>query len=139
MTVRPADEVFAAAKDLLVGGGYVIEQVDSAERVILTEFRHFSTRAGGVTQPEGGRLYFHRLRVTVGGGEEGAAVELESVELEIRSSYVYEEGGKVLSFKKRYPYDHYPSMFDLSLVNRELARMRGYLEKGLSEGEKRGK
>ncbi len=134
VTVRPADEVYATVKGLLLRDGYVIEQEDPKERTILTEFRHIATRAGGVTLPEGGRLYFHKLRVTVGGGEEGAAVELESVDLEIRSSYVYEEGGKVLTFKKRYPYEHYPSMFDLSSVNLELARMRRYLESVLAGG-----
>jgi hypothetical protein len=74
--------------------------------------------------------------VTVAGGEEAAEVTLESVELEIRSSYVYDEGGKVLSFKKRYPYDHYPGMFDLSSVNWELNRMKGYLESSLLRGGK---
>lgn len=139
VTVRPADEAYATVKSLLEKDGYVIEQEDPKERTLLTEFRHFSTRAGGVTQPEGGRLYYHKLRVTVGGGEEGSAVELESVDLEIRSSYVYDEGGKVLSFKKRYPYEQYPSMFDLSSVNWELGRMRGYLEGTLAGGRKNGK
>lgn len=139
VTVRPADEVYATVRRLLEKDGYVIEQEDPRERILLTEFRHISTRAGGVTQPEGGRLYYHKLRVTVGGGEEGADVVLESVELEIRSSYVYEEGGKVLSFRKRYPYEHYPSMFDLSSVNVELRRMEGYLESSLAAGGKNGR
>ena len=139
VTVRPADEVFATVKSLLLKDGYVIEQEDPKKRTLLTEFRHFSTRAGGVTQPDGGRLYYHRLGVTVDGGEEGAAVELESRDLEIRSSYVYEEGGKVLSFMKRYPYDHYPSMFDLSTVKVEMGRMKRYMEKTLGEGGMNGR
>jgi len=139
VTIRPADEVYATVKNLLLKDGYEIEQEDPRERTLLTEFRHISTRAGGVTQPEGGRLYFHKLRVTVGGGEEGAEVVLESEGLEVRSSYVYEEGGKVLSFKKRYPYEHYPSMFDLSSVNMELRRMQGYLEQSLGRRERHGR
>ncbi|RNC72231.1 MAG: hypothetical protein ED859_02530 [Desulfuromonadales bacterium] len=138
VTVKPVDEVFGTVRNLLLQDGYIIEQEDPRDRTILTDFRHFSTRAGGVTQPEGGRLYYHKLRVTVEGGDEGAAVVLESVALEIRSSYVYDEGGKVLSFKKRYPYEHYPGMFDLSSVNWELDRMKGYLESSLRGGGRRG-
>jgi len=139
VTLRPADEVYAEVRTLLPRIGYVIEQEDPKERTLLTEFSHIATRAGGITLPAGGRLYFHKLRVKVGGGEGGADVELESVDLEIRSSYVYEEDGKVLSFKKRYPYDHYPSMFDLSSVHNELGRVRVYLETALENGGTHGK
>lgn len=135
---RPAAEVYADAKYLLPREHYEVEVEDEKGRFFLTDFYHFSTRRGGLSQPEGGRLYYHRLKVTVREVAEGSEVLLESVDLEIRSSYVYDEGGKVLAFKKRYPYEHYPGMFDLSFVNRELERVKAELETSLRNGVKRG-
>ena len=128
---RPAAAVFAALGPLLERDGYRVERAEEQDLAVLTEFRNFSTRVGGVSQPEGGRLYYHRLKVTIMDLGEGCEVTVASTDLEIRSSYVYSEGGKVTAFKKRYPYDHYPGMFDLSSVDVELARMKRYLQSSL--------
>lgn len=138
VTARAATDVFDRARDILAQDGYTVERAEKRDNgeggVIHCDYRHFSTRAGGISQPVGGRLYYHRLMVTVNGGEEGAEVLVESTGLEIRSSYVYEEGGAVRSFVKRYPYEHYPGMFDLKAVDHELARVRGMLEAALRQG-----
>ncbi|WP_298270609.1 hypothetical protein [Geobacter sp.] len=131
---RPPDDVYAAVKCLLARERYEFEQEEGKERLLVTGFRHFATRAGGLTLPEGGRLYFHRLRVTVREAAGGSEVAVESVDLEIRSSYAYDEGGKVNYFMKRYPYEHYPGMFDLDVVNRELNGVKRELETALRAG-----
>lgn len=140
VTARAATDVFDRVRDVLVQDGYAVERSERRDNgeggVITCGYRHFSTRAGGISQPVGGRLYYHRLMITVNGGEEGAEILMESTGLEIRSSYVYEEGGAVRSFAKRYPYEQYPGMFDLKAVDRELARVRGMLEAALRQGER---
>lgn len=128
----PAD-VFAETRQLLDSEGYAVESADSKNGIIVTAYRHFITDAG-VTQPVGGRLYFHRLKVAVRNHPSGTEVSIESTGLEIRSSYVSNEDGRVSFFKKRYPYENYPSMFDLNYVNRELKRVRAFLQRSLDVG-----
>lgn len=134
----PVERVTEAVKLLLQQDGYAIETADAREGTILTDYRHFSTRAGGVTLPAGGRLYFHKLKVTISGTGDETTVALASVELEIRSSYVYEDDGRVQALKKRYPYEQYPGMFDLSTVTWELNRVRGYLQTSLRREVRNG-
>lgn len=135
---RPPADVYATVKYLLSRERYEFEQDDGKERILLTGLRHFSTRAGGLTLPAGGRLYFQRLKISVREVEGGSEVTVESVDLEIRSSYAYDEGGKVNYFKKRYPYEHYPGMFDLDVVNRELNSVGRELETALRAGVRNG-
>lgn len=134
----PEERVMAAVKFLLQQDGYTLESADEREGIILTDYRNFSTKAGGVTLPEGGRLYYHKLKVTIGNSGAETVVALASVDLEIRSSYVYEDDGRVQALKKRYPYEQYPGMFDLSTVTWELKRVSGYLQTGLRREAKNG-
>lgn len=102
-----------------------ILETDSSGTVLLTAPYHFATDTG-FGQPAGGRKYYTQLRVEVSPAEKGAMVRIAPRNLEIRSTYAYNNyaGGSkdVGTLHKHYPYEEYPGMFDLELISKEIDR-----------------
>ncbi len=105
---------------------------DVPESVIITAPYHFATETG-FGQPAGGRKYYTQLRIEVVDQEKGAAVDVSHYHFEIRTSYAYNKDGKLGTMYKHYPYEEYPGMFDLSLINNEMNRVAVELKKLFQE------
>ena len=135
-TVAPDNghDPFPAACAALRQDGYIVPEPERNGRSALTAFRHIATETG-FTQPTGGREYYLRLRISAIRQQGRQTLRLEPAELELRTSYVFGEDGQVLWMRKRYPYEQYPGMFDLSYVNREMDRVRALLEQTLNGKE----
>lgn len=127
---QPREKVFPLIQYLLEEDGFAVTDAAQGEGRLVTDFRLFYTETG-FGQPAEGRNYLYTLRVTLRNTGEGCEVTLEPQELEMRSHYVEGIGGQIVTLTKSYPYDHYPGMFDLSSVSRELERVRALLERNL--------
>ena len=119
---KPRENVFIFVEELLRADGFDVRRRDPDEGVMETEFRFFSKETG-TYQPTEGRDYYYKLRVTMAESDGATTVTLEPAALEMRSHYVYEEGGGISTLTKRYPYENYPSMFDLNRVSAEVRRI----------------
>jgi len=96
-------------------------QTNSNGMILITAPYDFATDTG-FGQPPGGRKYSTQLRIEIQAQNETATVHLSHYNLEIRTSYAYSEGGRLDTLTKHYPYEKYPGMFDLDLINREMDR-----------------
>lgn len=122
--------LFAAIHRGLVRDGFIIEQEDKAAASIQTGYRFFY-KASGIGQPEGGRDYYYKLKIDLQQTAALNLIKLEPVELEMRSFYLYDLNGNLQTLGKRYPYTHYPGMFDLPPLNIELQRVETLLKKAI--------
>lgn len=98
-----------------------ILETDSTGTVLITAPYHFTTDTG-FGQPAGGRKYYTQLRIEVHELNGGVTVQLSHHNFEMRTSYAFNNEGKVGTLYKHYPYEKYPGMFDLILINSEMDR-----------------
>lgn len=104
---------------------YRILETDSSGSVLITAPYHFTTETG-FGQPAGGRKYYTQLRIEVQQHNDAVTINISHYNFEIRTSYAYNDysrGGAVGTMYKHYPYEEYPGMFDLTLINREMDRV----------------
>jgi hypothetical protein len=127
---KPREAVFPVIEALLRDDGFAVRPGDPDQGVLETEFRFFFNETG-TYQPTEGRDYYYRLRVTMAESGGATTVTLEPAALELRSHYVYDEGGGISTLTKRYPYENYPSMFDLNRVSAEVRRIGGICRRSL--------
>lgn len=108
-----------------------ILETDSSGNVLITAPYHFSTDMG-FGQPAGGRKYYTQLKIVVESSNSGSVVQISHYNFEIRTSYAYNnyaQSGEVGTMYKHYPYEEYPGMFDLTLINREMDRVSAGIAK----------
>ena len=107
-----------------------ILQTDQTGMVLITAPYHFKTDTG-FGQPAGGRKYYTQLRIEVSEQSGAVAVRLSHYNFEIRTSYAYNDYSKggVGTMYKHYPYEEYPGMFDLDLINQEMDRVSTEIQK----------
>lgn len=102
-----------------------ILETHSSGTVLITAPYHFTTDTG-FGQPAGGRKYYTQLRIEAFDKSGITEIHISPYNFEIRSSYAYNNyaGGSkdVGALHKHYPYEEYPGMFDLNLINGELDR-----------------
>ena len=106
-----------------------------ADRTLLTSPRHFFTDTG-FGQPPGGRKYYVQIRVDARPDANGAVLTITPVNYEIRTSYAYNQDGRIATLYKHYPYEEYPGMFDGKLIEEELKHVADTIvrELGKSNG-----
>lgn len=115
----------------LEGYGMRIEEADESAGYLLTAPAFFYKEIGA-DQPAGGRDYYCKLEVRVEPMQGGSRrITLTPVDLAITTDYVFNADGRVLTLSKHYPYQHYPSMFNLHEVNRALQKVMSMLRKNL--------
>jgi hypothetical protein len=119
---KPRERVFTVIEALLQADGFALRSRERDQSGLETEFRFFFKETGEY-QPAEGRDYYYRLRVTLTESSAGTTVTMEPSALELRSHYVFDEGGGISTLTKRYPYENYPSMFDLDRVTGEVRRI----------------
>ncbi len=120
--------IFAIIGNVLKEDGFVIEEEAKDGSALVTSSRYFYNDSG-VTQPAGGRNYYYRLKVTLKQRGSRVAVTLEPLSLAIVSTYVYDADGQAVNLSKRYPYEEYPGMFELSYLDQELLRVMTLLQR----------
>lgn len=98
-----------------------ILETDSSGTVLITTPYHFTTETG-FGQPAGGRKYYTQLRIEIQQRDGTVSAHLSHYNFEIRTSYAYNKEGQVGTMYKHYPYEEYPGMFDLTLINSEMDR-----------------
>jgi hypothetical protein len=98
-----------------------ILETDSSGTVLITAPYHFTTDTG-FGQPAGGRKYYTQLRIEIQQLDGIVTAHLSHYNFEIRTSYAFNNEGKVGTLYKHYPYEKYPGMFDLTLINSEMDR-----------------
>ena len=99
-----------------------ILETDSTGTILITAPYHFATDTG-FGQPAGGRKYYTQLRIEVQQQNGTVTAELSHYNFEIRTSYAFNKDGQLGTMYKHYPYEEYPGMFDLDLINREMDRV----------------
>jgi hypothetical protein len=99
-----------------------ILETDSSGTVLITAPYHFTTETG-FGQPAGGRKYYTQLKIDVHQLNGTTTVQISHYNFEIRTSYAYTKDGEVHTMYKHYPYEKYPGMFDLTLINNEMDRV----------------
>ena len=99
-----------------------ILETDSSGMVLITAPYHFTTETG-FGQPAGGRKYYTQLRIEVLEQNGAVTAHLSHYNFEIRTSYAFNKEGQVGTMYKHYPYEEYPGMFDLALINNEMDRV----------------
>lgn len=97
-------------------------ETDSGGTILITAPCHFTTDTS-FGQPAGGRKYYTQLRIEVKQQNGVTTVQLTPYNFEIRTSYAYNKEGQVGTMYKHYPYEEYPGMFDLGLINNEMDRV----------------
>lgn len=107
-----------------------ILQTDQSGMVLITAPYHFKTDTS-FGQPAGGRKYYTQLKIEVQEHNGSVMVELSHHHFEIRTSYAYNDYGKqgVGTMYKHYPYEEYPGMFNLDLINQEMDRVSSEIQK----------
>ncbi len=105
-----------------------ILEADSAGTVLITAPYHFNTETG-FGQPAGGRKYYTQLRIEVIEHNGTSTVNLSHYNFEIRTSYAFNQEGQLGTLYKRYPYEQYPGMFELALINSEMDRVSGDIQR----------
>jgi hypothetical protein len=116
---NPAGKIRALIEDKL---NCRILETDSTGNILITAPYHFTTDTS-VGQPAGGRKYYTQLRIEIQQHDGVSTVHLSHHNFEIRTSYAYNKEGQVGTMYKHYPYEEYPGMFDLDLINREMDRV----------------
>lgn len=101
---------------------YRILEVDRTGTVFITAPYHFTTETGS-GQPAGGRKYYTQLRIEIQQQGDAVSAHLSHYNFEIRTSYAFNKEGQLGTMYKHYPYEEYPGMFDLNLINREMDRV----------------
>lgn len=96
--------------------------VESSGSVLITAPYHFSTDTG-FGMPPGGRKYYTQLRIEVLPRPGPVSIKLSPYNFEMRTSYAFNQDGRVGTLHKHYPYEHYPGMFDLARINGEISRV----------------
>ena len=99
-----------------------ILETDSTGTILITAPYHFTTDTG-FGQPAGGRKYYTQLRIEIQQQDGTVTAHLSHYNFEIRTTYAYNNQGQVGTMYKHYPYEEYPGMFDLDLINREMDRV----------------
>lgn len=99
-----------------------ILEANSRGTVFITAPYHFTTETG-FGQPAGGRKYYTQLRIEVQQQNGAVTVHLSHYNFEIRTSYAFNKEGQLGTMYKHYPYEEYPGMFDLTLINNEMDRV----------------
>jgi len=112
--------------------GMRVLDTEQSEQVLVTAPRHFATDTG-VGQPPGGRQYYMQLLVEVTVHEGKTTVTIAPHNYELRTSYAYSSEGQLRTLKKTYPYDHYPGMFDLEPLVKELDMVAHSISKALKD------
>jgi hypothetical protein len=97
-------------------------ETDSTGTILITAPYHFITDTS-FGQPAGGRKYYTQLRIEVQQLNGTVTMHLSHYNFEIRTSYAYNKEGQVGTMYKHYPYEEYPGMFDLTLINHEMDRV----------------
>lgn len=124
-------KLFANIRLYLEGYGIKVEESDESKGYLLTSPSLFYNERG-INQPAGGRDYYCKIEVRLAPLQDGRTrITLMPVDLAIYTDYVYNADGRVLTLSKNYPYQNYPSMFDLQEVNRALQRVMNMLRKNL--------
>lgn len=98
-----------------------ILETDSSGTILITAPYHFTTETG-FGQPAGGRKYYTQLRIEVQMINGAVTAHISHYNFEIRTSYAFNKEGQVGTMYKHYPYEEYPGMFDLTLINSEMDR-----------------
>lgn len=98
-----------------------ILETDSSGTILITAPYHFTTETG-FGQPAGGRKYYTQLRIEVQKNNGTVTAHISHYNFEIRTSYAFNKDGQVATMYKHYPYEEYPGMFDLALINSEMDR-----------------
>ena len=101
---------------------YRILETNTSGNILITAPYHFTTETG-FGQPAGGRKYYTQLRIDVLQQNDAVTVQLSHHNFEIRTSYAYNKEGQLGTLYKHYPYEEYPGMFDLNLINQEMDRV----------------
>jgi len=109
-----------------------ILETDTTGTVLITAPYHFTTDTS-FGQPAGGRKYYTQLRIEVQQQNGATTVHLSHYNFEIRTSYAYNKEGQVGTMYKHYPYEEYPGMFDLDLINREMDRVSADIQRLFKE------
>lgn len=97
-------------------------KTDSSGNVLITAPYRFITDTS-FGQPPGGRKYYTQLRIEIHEKGGVTTAELSHYNFEIRSSYAYNQEGHIGTMYKHYPYEEYPGMFNLDLINHEMDRV----------------
>lgn len=100
--------------------------------VLITVPHHFATDTGP-GQPPGGRKYYVQLLIEVTAQDGRTVVTITPHNYELRTSYVYSSEGQLRTLSKVYPYDHYPGMFDLGPLGKELDTVAVTISKALKD------
>lgn len=125
---KKPDEVTARVKALVEDDWKQrILDADHSGLILITAPYHFNTETG-FGQPAGGRKYYTQLRIEIKETENGTSVQLSHYNFEIRTSYAYNKDGQLGTMYKHYPYEEYPGMFDLNLINQEMDRVAAELK-----------
>lgn len=103
-----------------------ILNMDGSGSVLITAPYHFTTDTG-FGQPAGGRKYYTQLRIEFMPDSGKTVIRISPYNFEIRTSYAYNQDGRVGTLYKHYPYEYYPGMFDLSRINEELNRVEALI------------
>jgi hypothetical protein len=98
-----------------------ILETNSSGNILITAPYHFTTETG-FGQPAGGRKYYTQLRIEVQEHNGTVTAYLSHYKFEIRTSYAFNKEGQLGTMYKHYPYEEYPGMFDLALINSEMDR-----------------
>lgn len=123
--------VLANIRLYLESYGMQVEETDESIGHLLTAPLFFY-KESGANQPAGGRDYYCKIEVRVETLQDRRTfITLLPVDLTIRTDYVYNADGQVLTASKNYPYRQYPSMFDLQEVNRAMQKVMNVLRKNL--------
>lgn len=112
-----------------------ILETASAGAVLITAPYHFATDTS-LGQPAGGRKYYTQLRIEVHEQDGILTAHLSHYNFEIRTSYAYNDysdTSAVGTIYKHYPYDEYPGMFDLALINAEMDRVSADIQRLFKE------
>jgi hypothetical protein len=98
-----------------------ILETNSSGNILITAPYHFTTETG-FGQPAGGRKYYTQLRIEVQMNNGTVTAHISHYNFEIRTSYAFNKEGQLGTMYKHYPYQEYPGMFDLALINSEMDR-----------------
>ena len=101
-------------------------------RVLISAPRQFHIDTG-VGQPAGGRKYFVQLQIEVQDHNSGSRISIKGHNFEIRTSYVYSDHGQLETLYKVYPYEEYPGMFNIDIMNQEMQKLAEIIGRGIKE------
>jgi len=101
----------------------ILETNSNGTILITAPYQFYTDTSFGM--PAGGRKYYTQLRIEVQQLDGTVTVSVSHYNFEIRTSYAYNDYSKggVGTMYKHYPYEEYPGMFDLALINNEMDRV----------------